>query len=67
MHGPTLSTVHLTAAENKAIRQALAELEISGPIGAAHYLFTESGESVSDTWLIRLIRKIEKLNEQGEN
>tara|TARA_R110000822_G_scaffold113133_1_gene244239 strand:+ start:406 stop:609 length:204 start_codon:yes stop_codon:yes gene_type:complete len=67
MHGPKLNTVRLTAAESAAIVQSLAELEVSGPTGAAHYLFTETGESVNDNWLVKLIRKIEKLNERATN
>jgi hypothetical protein len=56
-----------TTAETAAIMQALAEITIDGPTGAAHYLFTETGESVNDNWLVKLIRKIEKLNESETN
>ena len=57
----------LTTAESAAIVQSLAELEVSGPTGAAHYLFTETGEGVNNNWLVKLINKIERLNEKGQN
>ena len=51
-----------TTAETAAIMQALAEITIDGPTGAAHYLFTETGESITNGYLVRLINKVERLN-----
>ena len=67
MHGPKLNTVHLTDQETAAIVQALAEIECNGPTGAAHYLFTETGEPVNDRWFTSLMIKVSNLKERATN